>query len=201
MLKSFHRYCYNFGLSTFVPLLLLIGTLGTAQAEMKIGTVDMNRVFSEYFKTKEAQAKYAASESEIQKELDTRTDVLKKQMEEINALTSEVEKATLSKEALDTKRKECEEKINKARALDRDIVEFRSAKQKKLQDEFLAMRQGIVDEIMKVVNEQTKVRGFDIVLDKSGLSAGSVPVVLFSRPDLDVSNEVLTVLNKKASSK
>ena len=177
--------------------LSLLGAIGTAHAEMKIGTVDMNRIFSEYSKTKETQTKYSASEQAIQKELDTRASVLKQQMDEINKLTGEIEKGNLSKDALEAKKKECEDKIGKARTLDREIVEFRTAKQKKLQDEFLVMRQGIIDDIMKVVNDQTKVRGFDMVLDKSGLSAGAVPVVLFARPDLDVSNEVLTVLNKK----
>jgi hypothetical protein len=50
---------------------------------------------------------------------------------------------------------------------------------------------------MKIVNEQTKIRGFDLLLDKSGLSAGAIPVVLYSRPDLDISSDIITILNKK----
>ncbi len=180
--------------------LLLCGTI-SLHAEMKIGTVDMNRVFTEYNKTKEVKAKYTASGDAIEKELTERSDELKKKMEEINQLTTAIEKSDLPKKDLEAKKKECEEKIEKARTLDRELVEYRSAKQKKLQDEFLGMRQGIIDDIMKVINDQTKVRGFDIVLDKSGLSAGAVPVVLIARPDLDISNEVLAVLNKKTASK
>jgi hypothetical protein len=60
------------------------------------------------------------------------------------------------------------------------------------------MRKDIVDDIMKTVNDLVKAKGYDIVFDKSGLSAGAVPVVLFSRDDLDFSQEVITALNKNA---
>ena len=166
---------------------------------MKIGTVDMNRIFTEYKKTNDVKAKYTASGESIEKELNDRAADLKKKMEDINQLTTAIEKSDLPKKELEVKKKECEDKIDKARILDRELVEYRSVKQKKLQDEFLGMRQGIIDDIMVVINEQTKIRGFDMVLDKSGLSAGAVPVVLFARPDLDISNEVLAILNKKTA--
>ena len=51
---------------------------------------------------------------------------------------------------------------------------------------------------MKTVNDIVKSKSYDIVFDKSGLSAGAVPVVLFSRSDLDFSQEVVAALNKNA---
>lgn len=189
-------------INTFV-LFIAVLCCGAASihAEMKIGTVDMNRIFTEYKKTNEVKTKYTASEEAIEKDLNDRSADLKKKMDEINQLTTAIEKSDLPKKQLDPQRKECEEKIEKARALDRELVEYRSAKQKKLQDEFLGMRQGIIDDIMKVINDQTKVRGFDMVLDKSGLSAGAVPVVLVAKPEFDISDDVLAVLNKKATTK
>jgi Skp family chaperone for outer membrane proteins len=55
-----------------------------------------------------------------------------------------------------------------------------------------------VDDIMKTVNDLEKSKGYDLVLDKSGLSSGAVPVVLYSRDDLDFSQEVIATLNKNA---
>jgi hypothetical protein len=54
---------------------------------------------------------------------------------------------------------------------------------------------------MKTVNDLVKAKAYDIVFDKSGLSAGAVPVVLFSRDDLDFSQDVITALNKTAPAK
>lgn len=181
--------------------LLFMGGAAIAGADVKIGTVDMNRVFSEYSKTKDAQAKYSDAEKAANDDLNNRVETLKKSMEEINRLNSEVQREGLSKEAQDAKKKEIEPKVAAARNLDREIAEFRTAKQKSLQDQFLRMRKDIVDDIMKTVNDMVKERGFDIVFDKSGLSAGAIPVVLYSRDDLDFSNDVLSVLNGKSAIK
>ncbi|HLB32747.1 MAG: hypothetical protein A3F67_00520 [Verrucomicrobia bacterium RIFCSPHIGHO2_12_FULL_41_10] len=182
-------------LKSLFLLFSVLFLMSNSHAETKIGIMDMNRIFTEYYKTKDAQSHYVAVEASANKELNERIDSLKKEMEEINKLNAELEKPELSKEEHDAKAKIYKEKVAKARILDREIVEFRSAKQKKLQEQSLGMRKDIIDEIMKVVNEQIKIRGFNIVFDKSGLSAGAVPVVLYSSPDFDVSSEVIAVLN------
>jgi outer membrane protein len=178
--------------------LLMLGGTGLANAQIKFGTVDMNRIFGEYYKTKAAQAKYADAEAAANKDLNDRVEILKKSMQEISQIKSDLEKPALSQDAKETKQKEIEAKVNSARALDRDITEYRSNKQKTLQDQFLRMRKDIVDDIMKSVNDLVKAKGYDIVFDKSGLSAGAVPVVVYSRDEFDFSQEVITTLNKNA---
>jgi Skp family chaperone for outer membrane proteins len=171
----------------------------SANAQVKVGTVDMNRVFSEYTKTKDAQAKYAEAEKAANADLNTRVDTLKKSMQEINQINSDLEKGQLAPEAREAKIKDRETKVVAARALDREIADFRTTKQKTLQDQFLRMRKDIVDDIMKTVADLVKAKNYDIVFDKSGLSAGAVPVVLYSRDDMDFSQDVITVLNKTAT--
>lgn len=184
--------------TTLLLTLLMLGGAGLANAQVKFGTVDMNRVFSEYYKTKDAQAKYADAEVMANKDLNDRVDVLKKNMQDISQINTDLEKPELTKEAKDAKLKDRETKVAAARSLDREITEYRSAKQKTLQDQFLRMRKDIVDDIMKTVNDLVKTKAYDIVFDKSGLSAGAVPVVLYSRDDLDFSQDVITTLNKNA---
>ena len=186
-------------LSCFTAAVALFLLSVSANAQVKVGTVDMNRVFSEYTKTKDAQAKYAEAEKAANADLNTRVDTLKKSMQEINQINSDLEKGQLAPEARDAKIKDRETKVVAARALDREIADFRTAKQKTLQDQFLRMRKDIVDDIMKTVADLVKAKNYDIVFDKSGLSAGAVPVVLYSRDDMDFSQDVITVLNKTAS--
>ncbi len=188
----------NFISTALLATLFLMGGASLANAQVKFGTVDMNRVFSEYYKTKNAQTKYAEAEKAANDDLNGRVDTLKKSMQEISAINSDLEKTDLTKEARDAKLKEQQAKVASARSMDREIADFRSAKQKTLQDQFLRMRKDIVDDIMKSVNDLVKAKGYDIVFDKSGLSAGAVPVVLFSRDDLDFSQDVITALNKNA---
>jgi outer membrane protein len=188
----------NFIRTALLASLLVMGGASLANAQVKFGTVDMNRVFSEYYKTKNAQTKYAEAEKTANDDLNGRVETLKKSMQEISAINSDLEKTDLTKDARDAKLKDQQTKVAAARAMDREIADFRSAKQKTLQDQFLRMRKDIVDDIMKTVNDLVKAKGYDIVFDKSGLSAGAVPVVLFSRDDLDFSQDVITALNKNA---
>jgi outer membrane protein len=183
---------------SLLAALFLLGGVGAANAQVKIGTVDMNRVFSEYSKTKDAQAKYAEAEKAANDDLNSRVETLKKSMQEISALNADLEKSDTGKEE---KAKDRDAKVAAARNLDREIAEFRTAKQKALQDQFLRMRKDIVDDIMKTVNDLVKSKAFDVVFDKSGLSAGAVPVVLYSRDDLDFSSEVIAALNKNVPAK
>ncbi len=179
----------------------LLGGAAFANAQVKFGTVDMNRVFSEYYKTKDAQAKYADAEKTANDDLNGRVDTLKASMKEISELNINIQKPELSKDAIDAKKKDLQMKVASARSLDREIADYRSSKQKVLQDQFLRMRKDIVDDIMKTVNDFVKIKGYDIVFDKSGLSAGAIPIVLYSRDDLDFSQDVITALNKTAPAK
>jgi outer membrane protein len=183
---------------SLLAALFLLGGVGAANAQVKIGTVDMNRVFSEYSKTKDAQAKYAEAEKAANDDLNSRVETLKKSMQEISAINADLEKSDSGKEE---KVKDRDAKVAAARVLDREIADFRTAKQKALQDQFLRMRKDIVDDIMKTVNDLVKSKGYDVVFDKSGLSAGAVPVVLYSRDDLDFSSDVIAALNKNVPAK
>jgi outer membrane protein len=186
---------------SLLAALFVLGGAGFANAQVKFGTVDMNRVFSEYYKTKDAQTKYADAEKAANDDLNGRVETLKASMKDISELNTDIQKPDLAKDDADAKKKDLQTKVAAARALDKEIADYRSSKQKGLQDQFLRMRKDIVDDIMKTVNDLVKAKGYDIVFDKSGLSAGAVPVVLYSRDDLDFSQDVITALNKNAPAK
>ena len=124
--------------------------------------------------------------------------LFKKAMDEINKTNQDIEKPELSKDGKEKLAKQRDEKVQEARNLDREIAEFRQARERQLQEQFMRMRKDIIDDIMKVVNEKVKAGGYDLVLDKTGVSMGQVPVVLYSRGDLDFSNDIITALNKNA---
>ena len=188
----------NFIVSSILATAALCTAAPAAHAQLKLGTVDMNTVFTSYYKTKDAESKINAQRAEAKKDLDARLETLKKSMEEINKLNQEIEKPELSKDGKEKAAKTRDEKIQEARNLDREIGEFRQTKERSLQEQFLRMRKDIIDDIMVVVNEKVKSGGYDLVIDKSGASLGQIPLVLFSRGDFDFSNEVITTLNKNA---
>lgn len=164
----------------------------------KVGIVDMNAIFSEYYKTKDAQAKLKEQEAEVQKDLNTRFESFKKLQADAQKLQQEAQKPELSKEGKDKSIKELGEKAQELRNLEGEINEYRQTRGRQLQEQMARMKKDIVEDIMKVVNEKVKTAGYDLVFDKSGISLGQVPVVLYSRADLDFTPEITTALNKNA---
>ncbi len=177
------------------------GLAGTAQAQTKIGIVDMNKVFTAYYKTKDAETRLNDARAQAKKDLDGRLETLKANMEQINKLEQEAKKPELSKDKQEAAVKSRDEKINEVRNLDREIGEFRQTRERQLQEQFMRMRADIVEDIMKVVDSKVKADGFNLVLDKSGQGISQVPVVLYSNPSMDFSDSIITELNKTAPKK
>src|SRR5438477_9752573 len=67
-----------------------------AQGTMKIGTVDMQRAFKEYNKTKDAELKINDAKNAAKKEYDDRAEAYKKALDEINNLNKQLESPALS---------------------------------------------------------------------------------------------------------
>jgi len=186
-----------------LPSLAVIAVLGAtpAFAQMKVGIVDMNKVFTSYYKTKEAETRLNDARAQAKTDLDSRLETLKSNMEEINKLEADTKKPEIASDKKEAAIKQRDEKINEVRNLDREIGEFRQTRERQLQEQFMRMRGDIVQDIMKVVDSKVKADGFDLVLDSSGLGISQVKVVLYSAPSMDFSDSIITQLNANAPKK
>jgi outer membrane protein len=182
-------------LSCLAAILAFAPTVASAQ-NLKIGTVDMKRVFESYYKTKDAEAKINEKRNSAKKELEDRMDVAKKALEEVKKLDEDIQKPELSNAARAEKQNSRQHKAEDLQNMDREIREFQAAQEKQLNELSVRMRAGIVDEINKVVEARVKAENYDLVLDKSGPSLNGVPLVLYSRDSWDFTTEVVTALNK-----
>src|ERR1700737_305422 len=178
---------------TLIGVLALGISLGSpANAQMKVGTLDMQKVFTAYFKTHEAEDKLKDAQKAYKEELDQRMDAYKKNLDGINKLNEEINKPEQSSASKDQRAQERDSKISEAKGLEKEISDFRATREKQIQDQLKRMRDEIVDEIMKVVNDQVKAQNYDIVFDRSGFSANNiVPVLLYSKDNYDFSESVI----------
>src|SRR5216684_3620294 len=166
----------------FVTLLsaLAIPIASFAQGTLKIGTVDMNRAFKEYNKTKDAEAKINEAKNAAKKEYDDRADAYKKALDDINNLNKQLDAPALSADAKTQKAKERDDKISNIKNMEREINEFRQTRERQLQEQAMRMREGIVKEITDIVMEKVKANNMDLVFDKSGMSLNGVPVLMYA---------------------
>jgi outer membrane protein len=171
----------------------------TASAQSSAGrivTVDLNKVFTEYYKTPIASAKIKDTAESFNKELTEMVDNYKKEIEDLNKLREDQDKPEYTAEVRDQKRKAVSEKLADTQKVQRDIDDYRTGHGKILQDQQLRMRQTILKEIQDVIDKDSRDAGYMLVIDKSGNTANSVPVILFSQDSLDITDEIIKTLNK-----
>jgi outer membrane protein len=167
-----------------------------ARAELTVGTVDMNRAFKEYRKTKEADAKLNAAKDAAKKEFDDRANAYKQELEELNALNAQIDAPALTAEAKAQKTKQRDEKIAKLKNMDRELNEFRQTREQQLQQQMKQLEENLVKEITAVVVEQAKAKNLDLVFDTSGATLNRFSAILFSKEHADFTSDVIAALNK-----
>lgn len=175
--------------------LIFLGTAFNASAQLKIGTVDMKLVFEKYWRTKEAEGKMNEIRSQVKRDLDERAEKRKGLEGEITKLNDELKKPELSGSKKEAAAREREKKIGEWQEVMKDLQSFTQEKDKQLADQTLRIRNGIVEEIKKVVSDKVKSEQYDLVLDVSGNSINNVPVIMYASEKYDFTKTVIDVLN------
>jgi Skp family chaperone for outer membrane proteins len=167
-----------------------------ALAELKVATVDMQKVLAAYYKTQEAKEKLEQAQKAANEELSQRMETRKKDIDAINKLNEEMNRPDVSAAQKDQKAQERDAKISEEQGLEKEMTEFRDSRAKQLQEEQNHMVSGLVDDIMKVVKDQVQTQNYDLVFDRSGRSAGlGNTVLVYGRDNMDFSDVVIAKLN------
>ena len=186
-------------LNRIVSLLALVVGIAaapvSAQAQLKVGTIDMKQVFDSYHKTKDAEGKINESRAQAQKELAERLDTFNKAQEQARKLNDEAGKSELSEKAKAEKVKGLNEKLQELGVMQREVQEFQQTRERQLSEQSVRSRNLLVEEINKIVSEAVKANGYDLVFDKSGQSLNAVNVLVHSKDSFDFTADVLSKLN------
>ncbi len=181
-----------------IAAILLVGTLSAGAADLKFGVVDMSKAFSEFYKTKKAAEEFKANVEKAQKEMNARWETYKGLMEEMQRMKKVISDPIMTPDARAKKAAEFEEKGKELRTLEQEIGEAQNRRSNQLKQEDMSIRKGIYDEILVVVKEKAKGENYDFIFDKSGMSLSTVPVLIYYRDAIDITDQIVVELNKGA---
>jgi len=182
-----------------VTLGVVLGGATILQAQGQAGrtvTVDLNKVFNEYYKTPIASAKLKDTAEQYNKEHEEMLAQYRKQVDELSKLREEQDKTEYSQEVRDQKKKAFQEKLAETQKTQKDIEEFRNSHRQILDQQTQRMRQGILKEINEIIVKEARDAGYAFVFDKSGNSFNQVPVIVYSPDAADITDEIVKILNK-----
>lgn len=178
-------------------LILLLVFLGAfaVTAQQRIATVDMDKIFREYYKTKIVEAN-------LKRQADIYKEYAVKLQEEIRRLRSqfiELRDASLNvvltEAARENKRLAARDVYAKISAKENELKNYNREKQAQLRDDQDRQRAKILSEIQVVVKNQAALGGYQLVLDNKALSIAGLPIVVYSTPAADITASVLKELN------
>lgn len=169
----------------------------TSAAELRFGVIDMEKAFSEFQKTKDAAERFKGNVDKAQKEMNDRWAVYKGLMDGMQKLKKEIGDPISSPDIRNKKASEFEEKAKELRSLEQEISEAQNRRTTQLKQEDVEIRRGLYDEIITVVRERAKADGFDFVFDKSGRSLSTVPMLIYYKDAVDITDQIIVELNKK----
>jgi len=176
---------------------LVLATGASAQlTPSRIVTVDLNKAFNDFYKTPIASAKLKETADGFNKEHEQMMADYRKQVEELNKLREEQDKPELAPEVREQKKKAVQEKLADTQKLQRDIEDYRRTHAKMLEDQTQRMRQTILKEIIEIITKESRDRGYNLVLDKSGNTLNGVPGVVYALESVDITEDIMKILNK-----
>lgn len=180
-----------------ITLAMGLGLALAARAEAPpIVFVDMEKAFSEFYKTKLADEQLKKQAEEFNEERKKLTGEFEKLQEQFNLLRDEAQNTALSEDARAQKRNAAEEKLIETRDMETRIRRFDEARQKQLDDQTRRMRKRIVDEIQQTIQTYARTQGLSTVIDSSGQSFNGVEMVLYQDVRSDITDIILEQLNK-----
>jgi len=180
--------------------LLFFVPISMANADLKIAIVDLNKAFDQYYKTKQGSARLDEKATTYKKEIQDSMGDFQRMQDEAKKLYDAANDQTLSQAARDDKKKALEAKNQDLLNMRNKIQEMDTERSNELKDEQFRLRKEIVDEINKVITDYSGPQGFDLVIDKSALSAASgAPILLFNSNKLvDITADIISKLNAGA---
>jgi outer membrane protein len=186
-------------LRNIVPALLLVFLMtGSAWGQGRIATVDLRKLFDNYWKTKQADAALKDRAADIEKEHKNMIEEWKKAKEDYQTLLGEANNQTLSLEEREKRKKSAEDKFKQLKDSEDAITQYERSARSQLDEQKKRMRDSIVDEIRTTVNGKAKAASYALVIDTASESANNTPVVLYSNNENDLTETVLSQLNAGA---
>lgn len=187
-----------FGKLLAVSAIALVTSAGAQERRQSIVFVDLDRAFNEYYKTRLADAQLKSQAKEFDDELKKMLADGEKLQKDFNAIREEAQNPALNDEVRAAKRTIAEEKVMAIREQEGKVQRFKELRSKQLDEQTRRMRKGLVGEIRDLVKIHAREKGYDAVVDASGSSLNGVETVLYVDAKVDITADILALLNKGA---
>lgn len=177
---------------------VLLFAASPASAQGKIATVNLNKLFDDYWKTKQAKAAFDDQKADLEKEGKAMLADFNKSEADYKTLLAASNDQAISDSERDKKKREAEEKLKLLKDQQEALVKFQNQARVTLDERARRMRDNILSEVRKVVESKAKTLAYALVIDVGAETPNATPIVLYSNGENDITSAVLEQLNANA---
>lgn len=177
---------------------LVTALAGVASAQTRIASVDLSKVFADYWKTKQATLALEERKADLIKELESLNADKKRLLEQYQKLNAEANDQAVSPEEREKRKQATEAKLKDLKDSDESIKQFTVRSDTDLKSQFQRMRNNVLGEIKETVNARAKAGNYSLVLDSAAETINGTRVFLYSNGENDLTASVLDQLNAAA---
>ena len=176
----------------------LAAFVATAQAEVKIATVNMSELSVMFYKRAETQASINKQVEAVRQEVATRQEKVRSLNEELDKLAKQFD-PTLAESSQRSIREKAVAIKTEFDAAVEELKTFEQRRQVALREIIRREQSLISKELHDTVAAVAAEAGYDLVLDVSAVSPTTAyNVIPFAKPEMDISAAVLKKLNADA---
>lgn len=182
-------------LKRLIPVFVLfVGT--SAFAQYRIATVDLGRVFTNYWKTKQADMAIEEQRADMEKTDKDMVASFTRGKDEYQKLLDSVNDPAVSSEERDKRKRDAEAKLVDLKRQDDDLAQFERGSQARLTEQARRTSENIFADIKVVVTAKAKTDGYTLVVDTAARGENGIPMVVYYLPgENDITDAVIKQLN------
>ncbi len=177
-------------LFSFLMLSMVMSSFG-----LEVTFIDMEKIFDNYYKTKDADAALKTQRDAIKDLADNMVKELEEMSKSYMQLREDAQNVVLSKEQRDAKFKEMQQVQKNAEVKKKELDQYQKGSIKKIRSQYEKVRDDITKELMNYLSKLAKLKRYDLVLDVSGKTSNGISGVVYYNREKDITDAVLKSLN------
>ena len=183
-------------------LVALCALTATAQAEIKIASVNVQELYTKFYKRFDTEVSLQEQLTEIKADIKVREDKLRALQEDLKKIQEKYD-TSLSDSAVAKLREQYQAKANELKAADQELKDFVQRREVAFRELRNTEMRLLVEEVQTAIVTVADKSGSDLVLDSGAISPQpqigiGTRVFPYMKKDIDLTPEVLKQLNAGA---
>lgn len=170
----------------------------TVSADIKVASVDVNLLYTKYYKRFDTEVRLKQAMTEIQEDAKKRNEVIQKLREEAEQLKAQYDPSRSEKE-IDALRKKLQSKYTELQAKENDLKEFLQVRDRAFKELYTRDINVLFADVQECIAKESAGMNYDLVIDSSAMnSAPRTKIFPHVNKSFDITSQVLQKLNAGA---